>query len=357
MTAETRTREAGTAGSSPGPRRPAALASRLAGVALLALTTGAAADADHEDVRSREPVELDAAFALVSRSAEPTWLAYAVPGQPRHEASGHWGHCRCELELDGGDARHVHLSDDGEPLLMLLRFAGGELERVRVVGADCRVTHRRDGAVWAGEVEPAESLALLRPLLTAAPHEIADDLLPGIAHHRGPEATRLLTELASTGGHGELAEDAVFWLGTARGQAGYESLVRLLESRPEIDLRKAVVFALHQSPVDAAAARLARLAVSDPDPEIRREALFWLGQSGLAHAEMIYDAALGDADDDVARHAVFVLGQRPEPENIEYLARVLRQDRRPELRKEALFWIGQVDSSDALDIVSRVLNE
>ena len=49
--------------------------------------------------------------------------------------------------------------------------------------------------------------------------------------------------------------------------------------------------------------------------------------------------------------------QLPEPESIKLLSRVLAQEQRPELRKEALFWIGQSRSPDALDIVTRILNQ
>ena len=344
----------------------AARSRRVAALLAVLPTWGALASGaptgEPDALRSQPALGLETAVAQALRSPEPVWVGYTVAALPRDGASCCWDHDCCDLELDEVTALAAGAEHAGD-LLVLLRFADRALDRARFVDAACRPSFGGRRALWAGEVTANESLTLLGAWVDGssdagrAPIRRGRELLPAIAYHDGTEATRRLAAWAADSQRPDLAKDAVFWLGTARREEGYASLLALLASRPATEILKAVAFALHQSPVAAAEGTLAELAAGDPLPEVRREALFWLGQSGAAHAETIYAAALADPDEGVARHAVFVLGQLPEPEGVEQLVRVLTQDRRPALRREALFWIAQSDSDQALDIVDRILSE
>ena len=53
--------------------------------------------------------------------------------------------------------------------------------------------------------------------------------------------------------------------------------------------------------------------------------------------------------------AVFALSQRPREQGVPALITVARTNRDPEIRKKALFWLGQSNDPRALDLFEEVL--
>lgn len=75
-------------------------------------------------------------------------------------------------------------------------------------------------------------------------------------------------------------KSAVFWLSQIAGDAATAGLQELADDEGEDrDIRDQAVFALSQLPDDQGVPILIRLARSNKDPQVRRKALFWLGQS------------------------------------------------------------------------------
>lgn len=105
---------------------------------------------------------------------------------------------------------------------------------------------------------------------------------------------------------------------------------------------------------------LLRIARDNARPrETRRQAVFWLGQlaEGPATAglrELVGEEAL---DRDVREQAVFALSQRPREEGIPALINIVRTNRDPEIRKKALFWLGQSNDPRALDLIEELLTK
>jgi HEAT repeat protein len=91
--------------------------------------------------------------------------------------------------------------------------------------------------------------------------------------------------------------------------------------------------------------------------ERRRTAVFWLGQAAGAAAGQALDSIAGDEQGDrgVRKQAVFALSQRSADEGVPALIRIARSNRDPELRKTALFWLGQSDDPRALDLFEEIL--
>lgn len=103
---------------------------------------------------------------------------------------------------------------------------------------------------------------------------------------------------------------------------------------------------------------LLTLARNDRLPRsTRRAAIFWVSQEA-AEAAVKGLADLVDADDqdrDVRKHAVFALSQLPEDQGVPILIRTARTNKDPEIRKQAMFWLGQVDDPRALAYFEEVL--
>ena len=63
----------------------------------------------------------------------------------------------------------------------------------------------------------------------------------------------------------------------------------------------------------------------------------------------------GDEDREVRKHAVFALSQRPREEAVPELVRIARTHRDPEIRKTAMFWLGQSGDPRAIALFEEIL--
>jgi HEAT repeats len=91
--------------------------------------------------------------------------------------------------------------------------------------------------------------------------------------------------------------------------------------------------------------------------ERRRSAIFWLGQAAGATIDQTLDSIASDdrSDREVRKQAVFALSQRSSAEAVPALIRVARTSRDPELRKTALFWLGQSEDPRAIELFEEIL--
>jgi HEAT repeat protein len=101
--------------------------------------------------------------------------------------------------------------------------------------------------------------------------------------------------------------------------------------------------------------RLARR--SDLPLETRRQAVFWLSQAAGKAATRGLDSITTDESGDleVRKQAVFALSQRPTDEGVPALIRVARTSPSGELRRSALFWLGQSEDPRALALFEELL--
>lgn len=89
----------------------------------------------------------------------------------------------------------------------------------------------------------------------------------------------------------------------------------------------------------------------------RKQAVFWLGQAaGEAATAGLAELADSERDgDDIRKQAVFALSQRPKEEGVPALIRVAKRSTSAEVRRTALFWLGQSDDPRALALFEEIL--
>jgi HEAT repeat protein len=91
----------------------------------------------------------------------------------------------------------------------------------------------------------------------------------------------------------ETRKQAVFWLSQAAGEEATRGLDSLaVDDRGDLEVREQAVFALSQRPSDEGVPALIRIARANPSPEIRKKALFWLGQSDDPRALTLFEEIL-----------------------------------------------------------------
>lgn len=103
---------------------------------------------------------------------------------------------------------------------------------------------------------------------------------------------------------------------------------------------------------------LLRVARDDNRPsQVRKQAVFWLGQVAGERATAGLNELVGDAalDRDVREQAIFALSQQPRDQGVPALIAVVRTNKDPELRRKALFWLGQSGDPRAVTLIEELL--
>ena len=103
--------------------------------------------------------------------------------------------------------------------------------------------------------------------------------------------------------------------------------------------------------------RLAR----DPNvpTQTRRQSVFWVSQAaGEAATKGLNDIVTDNSVDRAVREqAVFALSQRPKEQGIPALIAVARTNRDPEIRRKAMFWLGQSNDPRAIALFEEILGK
>lgn len=233
-----------------------------------------------------------------------------------------------------------------------------------------------------------------RYLLDAARRAHGDDTRYALAGAAVADSVQLVPDLADIARDRRLERDlrhnAVFWIGSYDDDVASRTLRDLAgDGSVDDDVRGAAIIALGRddvsdddiaflrrlypslsdklkSDVFLAASRsdsprasswLADVVTNDDETEHTREqALFWLGQGRGPTSELV--RLYGRLDrPELRRHFAFVLSQRHDEQSLDKLIDMAEHDTDRDVRRQALFWLGQSKDPRALayirDLVTR----
>jgi hypothetical protein len=257
----------------------------------------------------------------------------------------------CNLDGRGG----IVVTDDGDrkaalddTLTVYLRVERGHIGRVRALGASCPV-QTASAVRWIDSVDPASSIAMLSSLVDRnATGDPDDHGLDALAYHAGAAATRALALHAERSHRSKEREQALFWLGQTRGVEGADVIEHYATTDADPKLREHAIFALSQSQAPDAYTHILAIAHKDPAERVRSQAYFWLAQMNDERAKDDIIAALkSESSEEVREETVFALSQLEDAAD-EALITVLRGDFPRAVKKQALFWLGQSGSPQAM---------
>jgi hypothetical protein len=199
------------------------------------------------------------------------------------------------ISIHDGDDEDVDWVSDCErgPVRVWLRIHEG-----RVTEAETRVAGRwragASGVTDLGTVPAREAADLLLALARRAGEDVGDELLTAATLADSAVVWPELLRMAREPGlPTETRRQAVFWLGQAAGEAATRGLDSIaVDDRGDLEVREHAVFALSQRPDEEGVPVLIRIARTNPHPEIRKKALFWLGQSEDPRALALFEELL-----------------------------------------------------------------
>ena len=167
-----------------------------------------------------------------------------------------------------------------------------------------------------------------------------------------------LMAIARSDSNPQLRKKALFWLGD---KAQTDETLHFLESivltDADRDVREHALFAISESPNRGGIPILKKIAQSERDPLIRKKAVFWLGDKAETAdiIEFLESVAINDPDQEIREHAVFALSEAPDSRGIPSLMRIARNQAGLDIRKKAIFWIGQhAETGDAVEFLKTI---
>jgi HEAT repeat protein len=217
---------------------------------------------------------------------------------------------------------------------------------------------RQQAVFWLSQVGTDRAVGALDSILRFSNDpEIQEKAVFALSQHDSPRAQQALRTYAERDGLPEATrEKAIFWLGqheTAENAAFLRALYGRLKSQ---ELKKRVLFSLSQMGGEENGRWLLGVARDTSQAlEMRKQALFWAGQGGVSIAELtrLYGTV---SDREMREQLIFVYSQRDESAALEKLIEIAKRDPSPELRKRAVFWLGQSDDPRAVQAIQDIID-
>ena len=242
--------------------------------------------------------------------------------------------CSVELRRQAVFLVSQHMTDETVDVLLDLAHRNPDPDR----------EVREQAVFWLSQVNSPEAVDALEDILrTSDDPELQERAIFAISQHSSRRSTEILMEYAErTDVPQELRENAIFWLGQSPGGGEY---LRDLYSTVDTDaLKEKIIFGVGQSGERADGDWLLALALDESESiDIRKNALFWAGQMGVDVGRLagLYFSV---EDREMKEQVIFALSQSPdEGEAVEQLMEIATTEDDADLKKNALFWLGQID--------------
>ena len=328
------------------------------------------------------------------------WTAYSFDVRPGVAVDAEW-RSNGNTTIVNGTSVSVGSKIETRNLgvFVLHEPTGGSPVRVEVFNLDRQREYSGYPVYWLGRADNDESLSYLRSLVeTNRTGDSHRNSVVAIALHDDPRVGDILENFVRTSQADSVRSSAVFWLGQVPGHlsflsdlvrndqestkvrkegafaigvgkeqgsmAALETLYAAIDSR---EVKKQIIFAASVNKDELSGASgndegvdfMIKVAESDPDRELRKQALFWLGQKAGKRSLEVLGNVIEKSDDDteVQKQAVFAISQRKRDEAVPLLIKIAKTHPKAEIRKQAMFWLGQTGDERALEFFKEVLSK
>ena len=215
---------------------------------------------------------------------------------------------------------------------------------------------REQAVFWLSQVSSPEAVDALEDILRTSDEPVLQErALFALSQHSSARSTDILREYAErTDAPQELRENAIFWL-SQTADAG-EYLRDLYSAVDTDDLKEKIIFGVAQSGGRSDADWLLERALDESESiEIRKNALFWAGQIGMDVGRLA-DLYVSVEDREMKEQIIFALSQSPnEREAADQLMEIAGNEEDSELKRNAIFWLGQIDDPRVADFLLELI--
>jgi HEAT repeat protein len=231
---------------------------------------------------------------------------------------------------------------------------------VTVVKEDPSFEVRKQAVFWLSQVSGDRAvLALEWVLEESGDRELQEQAIFALSQHSSRRSEEILRDYAGRSGEPiNLRENAIFWLGNEGSAESHEYLRGLFTTVSSEQLQEKIIFAVSQQSATQSRDWLLTVVRDDGQSiDIRKHALFWLGQEQDIGPADLDGLYSNSADRELREQVLFVLSQRSETWAVEQLISIARSESDPDLRKNTLFWLGQSNDPKAAEFLLEVIEK
>ena len=298
-----------------------------------------------------------------------------------HESQGHKHASACgdnELRLDALDAVLNMDEVRAMPILLEVLERHGECDvEVRkkavfmvsqqeiyetvailegVVHNDPSLEVQEQAVFWLSQVDAEEAVTALESVLFQSHRaELREKAIFALSQHGSGQAQQILRMYVRSDAPEELRENAIFWIGQEGSDDDQMFLAELYADLGSEALKEKVIFAMSERANDASRRWLLEVANNRSESiELRKNAVFWLSQQGEYDANQ-FAALYRDAQEEIKEQVLFALSQLDDPDAVADLIEIARNETNTDLRKNAMFWLGQSSDPRAAEFLAEVI--
>lgn len=218
---------------------------------------------------------------------------------------------------------------------------------------------REQAVFWLSQVGTERAVGALDSILrTSKDPALQEKAVFALSQHDSPKASQALRAYAERPDLPEnVREKAIFWIGQSGGKENEAYLRSLYGRLKEVELRNKVLFSISQVGGPENMRWLLGVVRDNTQPvELRKQALFWAGQGDASMADL---ASLYSTLNvrELREQVIFVYSQRDDSAAVDRLLEIARRDPDTELRKKALFWLGQSSDPRAAKALQDIIEQ
>ena len=230
---------------------------------------------------------------------------------------------------------------------------------IDVLNNDPSRSVREKAVFWLGQVHSERAVVELERIATSSSDmELREKAIFALHEHDSPRAAALLRRLAESEQTPEsVREKAIFWIGQRESQENAEFLRALFGKARSDELKKKILFSLSQMDGYGNDRWLLGIALDEAhSSEVRGHALWTAGEAGIPGSELatVYDRI---SDREVKEKLIWVMSESRDRVATDKLMEIARRDPDREMRKKALFWLGQKNDPRVKQLLVDILNQ
>jgi HEAT repeat protein len=298
-----------------------------------------------------------------ARAANPQsrfWTAWAFDVRPGVAVDYEWRSKDGRIRSDGWNVsfdREVETRNLG---VFLLHEAGG-IARVEVYNLDRARNYDGHPVFWFGRAGNDESLNYLRELTESQQNKKnSEHGVVAIALHNDSRVGGMLKQFVRSLPGKDVRNSAVFWLGQIGGETAFLSDL-VTSDQENVEVRKQAAFAIGVSKDSNALSTLQSLFQSVNNREVKKQLVFAVSihgnkETGQDEAiNYLINIATNEKDTEVKKQAIFWLGQKAGDRSLKVLGDTVNSnDADTEVQKQAVFAISQRSKDESVPLLINI---
>lgn len=226
------------------------------------------------------------------------------------------------------------------------------------VRSDPDVEVREQAVFWLSQVDLPEAVVALDSILRSSKDQaVQEKAIFALSQHNSRRAAAALRAFAARSDAPQsLRENAIFWLSQSKDPENPPFLRSLFKQVRDQGSKDKIIFAISQIESPESQRWLLEIAGDRNETvQVRKQSLFWAGQMKGSPQEFfsLYETF---SDPEMKEHLIFTYSQNQSRAAVDKLMQIARTEPNPELRKKAVFWLGQSNDPRVPDFLGSLLD-